>query len=232
MNNKEDATFAQIPLDLKHRTAYGREDFLISPCNQDAAAWIDKWPEWSAPALSLYGPAASGKTHLGAVWATKSKAAILNPDDIVQNDAEAISKISDNLVIRQAHLLIGDRASEEKLFHLYNMAKEAKRSLLLTSRAPANGLTFTVPDLSSRLRAAPCIAIQSPDEPLLTALLVKLFRDRQINVSQELIQYIMPRMERSFAAAQDLVIKADKRALAEKRNITIPLIREVLMAEF
>ncbi len=232
MNNKEDATFAQIPLDLKHRTAYGREDFLISPCNQDAAAWIDKWPEWSAPALILYGPAASGKTHLGAVWATKSKAAILNPDDIVQNDAEAISKISDNLVIRQAHLLIGDRASEEKLFHLYNMAKEAKRSLLLTSRAPANGLTFTVPDLSSRLRAAPCIAIQSPDEPLLTALLVKLFRDRQINVSQELIQYIMPRMERSFAAAQDLVIKADKRALAEKRNITIPLIREILMAEF
>ena len=232
MNNKEDATFAQIPLDLKHRTAYGREDFLISPCNQDAAAWIDKWPEWSAPALILYGPAASGKTHLGAVWATKSKAAILNPDDIVQNDAEAISKISDNLVLRQAHLLIGDRASEEKLFHLYNMAKEAKRSLLLTSRAPANGLTFTVPDLSSRLRAAPCIAIQSPDEPLLTALLVKLFRDRQINVSQELIQYIMPRMERSFAAAQDLVIKADKRALAEKRNITIPLIREVLMAEF
>lgn len=232
MNNKEDATFAQIPLDLKHRTAYGREDFLISPCNQDAAAWIDKWPEWSAPALILYGPAASGKTHLGAVWATKSKSAILNPDDIVQNDAEAISKISDNLVIRQAHLLIGDRASEEKLFHLYNMAKEAKRSLLLTSRAPANGLTFTVPDLSSRLRAAPCIAIQSPDEPLLTALLVKLFRDRQINVSQELIQYIMPRMERSFAAAQDLVIKADKRALAEKRNITIPLIREILMAEF
>ncbi|MED5423417.1 MAG: DNA replication protein, partial [Pseudomonadota bacterium] len=63
MNNNEDVTYAQIPLDLKHRTAYGREDFLISPCNQDAAAWIDKWPDWPAPALMLYGPAASGKTH-------------------------------------------------------------------------------------------------------------------------------------------------------------------------
>ena len=232
MNNNEDVTYAQLPLDLKHRTAYGREDCLISPCNQDAAAWIDKWPDWPAPALMLYGPAASGKTHLGAVWATKSKAAILNPDDIIQNDAEAISKMADNLVIRHADLLIGDRPCEEKLFHLYNMSKEAQRSILLTSRAPATNLTFIVPDLASRLRAAPCIAIQSPDEPLLTALLVKLFRDRQITVSEDLIQYILPRMERSFAAAQDLVIKADKRALAEKRNITIPLIREILMSEY
>ena len=226
------AAYTQIPLDLKHRTAYGRDDFLIAPNNQDAAGWIDKWPEWPAPALMLYGPAACGKTHLCAVWAQKSNAAILSPDDITQKNAEEISHIAEHIALRHADLMIGDRSCEEKLFHLYNMFKESGRSVLLTSRAPATSLNFEIPDLASRLRAAPGIAIAPPDETLLTALLVKLFRDRQITITDDLIQYILPRMERSFAAARDLVIQADKRALAEKRNITIPLIREILMAEY
>jgi DnaA regulatory inactivator Hda len=226
------AAYAQIPLDLQHRAAYGREDFLIASNNQDAAAWVDRWPEWPAPALILYGPAASGKTHLCAVWAQKCKAALLNPDDIIQKNAEEISQMAEHIALRHADLLIGDRGCEEKLFHLYNILKDSGRSVLLTSRAPATALNFEIPDLASRLRAAPGIAIAAPDETLLTALLVKLFRDRQITINDDVLQYILPRMERSFAAARDLVNQADAHALAEKRNITIPLIREILMAEY
>ncbi len=228
----KNAAYTQIPLDLQHRAAYGREDFLIASNNQDAAAWVDRWPEWPAPALILYGPPASGKTHLCAVWAQKSNAVLLNPDDIINNDAEQISQMADHIALRHADLLIGDRRCEEKLFHLYNILKESQRSVLLTSRAPAIALNFEIPDLASRLRAAPSIAIAPPDEMLLTALLVKLFRDRQITINEDVLQYILPRMERSFAAARDLVTQADARALSEKRNITIPLIREILMAEY
>lgn len=225
-------TYSQIPLDLKHRTAYGREDFLIAPNNQDAAAWVDKWPDWPAPALLLYGPAACGKTHLSAVWAQTTEAKILTPDDISKHDAESISYMAQHIALRHADLMIGDCSSEEKLFHLYNMFKEEGRSLLLTSRAPAANLNFIVPDLASRLRAAPNIAIDRPDEMLLTAVLIKLFKDRQINITEETLNYILPRMERSFIAARDLVMQADKIALAEKRNITIPLIRDILMKDY
>tara|TARA_R110002124_G_scaffold64985_2_gene178028 strand:+ start:862274 stop:862972 length:699 start_codon:yes stop_codon:yes gene_type:complete len=232
MNVITHTTYTQIPLDLPHRTAYGRDDFLIAPNNQDAAAWVDRWPEWPAPALILYGPAACGKTHLSAVWAQKSEAALLTPEDFIKKDAEEISQIAQHIAISHADLMIGDRACEEKLFHLYNIFKETGRSVLLTSRAPASALNFEVPDLASRLRAAPSIAIDAPDDTLLTAVLLKLFRDRQVTINDEVIHYILPRMQRSFSAARDLVNQADKRALAEKRNITIPLIRDILMTEY
>ena len=58
----------QLALDLRHRVAMGREDFLVSPSNADAVAWIDRWPDWPGPALVIVGPPGSGKTHLGQVW--------------------------------------------------------------------------------------------------------------------------------------------------------------------
>ena len=56
------------------RAAMGREDFMLGESNQDAVDWIDRWPDWPAPALFLTGPAASGKSHLAAVWQSRSKA--------------------------------------------------------------------------------------------------------------------------------------------------------------
>ena len=65
---------AQLALDLPARPAMGREDYLVAPCNQDGVSWIDKWPDWPAPALVLFGPAGSGKTHLAHVWQNRASA--------------------------------------------------------------------------------------------------------------------------------------------------------------
>ncbi|MEC7028278.1 MAG: DNA replication protein, partial [Pseudomonadota bacterium] len=73
-------------------------------------------------------------------------------------------------------------------------------------------------------------AIHPPDDTLLAVLLVKLFADRQLQIGADVLNYILPRMERSFAAAYELVEAADKLALAEKRGISVPLVRRVLMA--
>ncbi len=70
---------SQLPLDLGFRVALGRADFLIAPCNAAAVAWIDRWPDWPAPALALWGPAGSGKTHLLEVWRALSKAVAIAP---------------------------------------------------------------------------------------------------------------------------------------------------------
>ena len=88
--------------------------------------------------------------------------------------------------------------------------------------------SFALPDLASRLRAAPSVAIREPDEQLLGALLVKLFNDRQIRVGADVLHYVLPRIERSFEAVRDLVDEADRRAMVEKRKISIPLMRDLL----
>jgi chromosomal replication initiation ATPase DnaA len=70
--------------------------------------------------------------------------------------------------------------------------------------------------------------LEAPDDALLEALLVKLFADRQLAVGEELLRYLLARMERSFAAARALVAALDRAALAEGRAVTIPLARRVL----
>ena len=92
------------------------------------------------------------------------------------------------------------------------------------------GPNVTLPAVRSVL-AAPSVSIREPDDMLLGAILVKLFNDRQLRVGEDVIKYILPRMERSFAAARDLVAQADKLALAEKKAVSIPLIRKILSAE-
>ena len=51
---------------------YAREDFVVASGNREALAWIDRWPDWPAPALALGGPAGCGKTHLGRIWAARA----------------------------------------------------------------------------------------------------------------------------------------------------------------
>jgi len=225
------AAAVQIPLDLGHRPAHGREDFMVAPSNQAAVAWIDRWPDWPAPALVIHGPASCGKTHLAAVWKDQADAALIDTAGLSAQNASDIALQGEHLVLDHIDPWLGDRGAETVLFHLYNIMKEEKRTLLLTMRASPQRINFALPDLASRLRAAPAVTIDPPDDALLSALLVKLFADRQLQISHDVLTYILPRMERSFSAAHELVGAADRLAMAEKKSISVPLIRRVLLEE-
>ena len=108
------------------------------------------------------------------------------------------------------------------------MLKEEQRTMMITMRMALRSVEFAIPDLASRLRAAPCVSIHPPDDILLASVMIKLFSDRQLTMPQEVIAYVLPRMERSFAAAQQVVEYTDKLALSEKRKISVPLMRKVL----
>ena len=102
--------------------------------------------------------------------------------------------------------------------------------MMITLRMAPGQRDFAIPDLASRFRAAPVVSIQPPDDMLLGSVLIKLFSDRQLNVSHDVISYLLPRIERSFAAAREVVVRADHLALAEKRPVSVPLMRKVLSA--
>ena len=132
------------------------------------------------------------------------------------------------LIIDDAHILMGDGAQEQALFHHLNRIHGAKGRLLLIGDIPPARWPVSLPDLRSRLGAVPVAEIGLPDDGLMAALLVKLFDDRQIHVGADVIRFLTARMERSFAAASSVVEAIDRRALAAGRAVTIPLVREVL----
>ena len=218
----------QLVLDLGHRAARGRSDFLVSSSNAEAVEWIDRWPAWPARALAIWGPAASGKTHLGHVWCEVSGGSLIVPDDVRRSDGSEMRARNRYLFVDGADQLAGDRESEEALLHLYNYMLETDGALLLAGREAPARWNVGLADLASRLKALSGAGISAPDDDLLAALMVKLFRDRQLLVGEDVVLYLVARMERSFAAVADIVAAIDSAALERGRPVTVPLAREIL----
>ena len=214
----------QLTFDLAMRPALGRGDFMVSPSNAAALTAIDSdWPEGK---LVLTGPRGSGKSHLALVWAAEHQALLLSGRDLAE---AALGQIDPRaVVVDEADAVAGNAAAEQVLFHLHNLVMAAGGRLLLTAISPPARWPVVLPDLASRLAATVTAIVEPPDDPLLSALLVKLFSDRQLRVPLSLIPYLVARMDRSFAAAGALVAALDARALTEGRAITRGLAAQVL----
>jgi chromosomal replication initiation ATPase DnaA len=213
---------SQLAFEFPHRPAFGAADFLVAPSNEIAVSWLDRWPEWPGPALLLHGPPGCGKTHLAHVWQARAGATWRDAAGLTAEDVPALAE-SATLVLDDA-----ERAPERPLLHLFNLLGERGGHLLLTAASPPSRWAIALADLRSRLLAIPTIAVLPPDEGLIGAILVKLFADRQIVVGEDVLTYLLSRIERSFAAAGSVVDRLDRAALAAGRRITVPLARQVL----
>ena len=219
---------AQLPLTLGHKVALGAEDFLVAPCNRIAAEWIERWPDWPFPALILVGPSGSGKTHLAQLWRARSGA---EPVDPAQADVERLAALAGTVraaSVDDADRVAGHPAAEAALLHLYNLMKAAGGHLLITAQHPPAAWGIGLPDLASRLNAAMVASIDPPDDSLLASVVLKLFADRQIEVGEELVRYLLAHGERSFAWMARAVESIDRAALAAKRPATVALARDVV----
>jgi len=216
----------QLAFDLPVRPALGRGDFLVAPPNAVALATVEGG-DWPQGKLILAGPEGAGKTHLAHVWATAEGAAVIAAADLAGADIPTLAG-SGAVAVEDADRIAGDRAAEDALFHLHNLVLAEGGRLLLTARAAPRHWGLALPDLASRMQAAGLATIAPPDDALLSAVLVKLFADRQIAVPPALISWLVTRMERSFAGAQRLVAALDARALAEGKPVSRGLAQAVL----
>lgn len=209
----------QLVLPLPRRELLGREDFYVADSNRAALEAIESWPGWTGGMLALIGPEGAGKTHLAGLHAARSGAALW-------------PAAAGHLIVEDADRVVGDRAREEALFHAFNRAVGQGGSILFTARRPLAGWPVGLPDLRTRLNTVVAVDLTAPDDALLTAVLLKQFADRQIDPvrAAEVAAWLVPRMDRSLAAARRVVEALDARSLAEKRRIDTRLAAEVLQS--
>lgn len=192
----------QIALPLNWGSADGEADFIVSDANAAAVRHLEHWALWPVRAAMLVGPPKSGKSHLGRIF----------------------QKWSSGDVIDDAH-----RGDEVEIFHAWNRAQEQRRPLLIIAEEAPPQWEIGLPDLVSRLKATPVARIGAPDDALLAAVMSKQFHDRGLQPAPEVVNYILARIERSFAGITDVVGALDREALSAHRRLTVPLARDVLL---
>ena len=198
-------TARQLAFEFPHKSAYAVHEFVRGDCNDLAFRTIRRWRDWRPRQRVMFGPLGSGKTHLAEIWRADAGARRAAPETLGEIDPLA-------LAAGGAVLLDGlERATSERgLFHLLNAVKETDATLLMTSAAPINDRYRHFPDLQSRLDAIPTLKLSTPDDGVLSAILLKQLRDRAISIDARVVDYALRRMERSYEAVSRLVATLDE----------------------
>ena len=166
----------------------------------------------------LYGPQKAGKSFLSNIWLKKNNAIQ------IQSDFEYLNGNKKNILVD--NFLLFD---EEKIFHIVNNCILNEIKILITSRYRINEINFKFNDLSSRLKTFTNLEINQPDDEMLITILTKLLINKQFIInSNDIFEFILRRVDRSYQGIHEIVNKLDILSLEKKRQLTIPLIKEIL----
>ena len=213
----------QLILKFPSYQAYKKEDFYVSPSNQEAYDFINSWPKWIKRTVNIFGPSGSGKSHLASIL--KSKISSLQIEANNLNDETFFKfKTKEVLIIENLNASV----SENLLFSLWNVALQDNKYLLITSTKPISSFNFKLRDLISRVTSSLIIGINLPSDDLISVILAKNFSDKQIKVEKKHIDYIIKRIDRSYEKISQFILTLDKYSLKKGSPFSLKLIKEVL----
>jgi chromosomal replication initiation ATPase DnaA len=213
----------QLILKFPSHKAYKKEDFYVSPSNQEAYDFINSWPKWIKRTVNIFGPHGSGKTHLATILKNKTSSLQIEAKNL--NDETFFKfKTKEALIIEN----LDNNVSEKLFFSLWNIALQDNKYLLITSSKPINSLKFKLKDLISRVTSSMIIGINLPSDDLISVIIAKNFSDKQIKVEKKHINYIIKRIDRSYEKISQFILTLDKYSLKKSSPFSLKLIKEVL----
>jgi len=210
----------QLIFNLINIKNFNSEDFYVNSNNLEASELIKLWPNWFNGAAVIFGPEKSGKSHLANIWKENSNANVYNLD---KNFLLSNINSKENFVLDNFHNL--HENDEETFFHIYNQTFNNKKSILITiDKNKFNKINLK--DLESRFNSFSSATINPPDDNLVNALIVKFFKDQQINIDPSVVTFIIKRIERDYEAIFNFLKKIDSLSLENKAKISVSFLNK------
>lgn len=220
----------QLPLGVRLGAAARFDDFIAGP----NAEVFDLLTGTAPPAvLWLWGRAGSGKTHLlraacAAASASGGGAAYLDleagGEPAMLDGCESLDLVCLDALDRVS----GDAGWNAAIFRLHTLLQDAPGRLYVASTAPPASLRFRLPDLRSRLLAAPVHQLHELDEAGQIAALERRAERLGLELPAEAAAWLVRRMPRDMHTLCGALDRLDVAALAAQRRLTVPFLRQVL----
>ena len=215
----------QLLLNFEYKQNFKDEDFYVSNSNYYAFNLINSWPKWEKNFLNICGEKYSGKTHLSNIFLKKFKGIKIDANSFENKNLKEI-KIYENVILDN----LGQNVDERLIYSLFNIIDQDNKYLIINSLIPVSKISFKLEDLRSRTKNCLVAKIDSPEDDLMFALILKNFSDRQITIDKKLIDFIIKRVDRSYGKIFESIYKIDEISLKRKKSIDFKIIKEVLRA--
>lgn len=214
---------SQLIFNFPFTTNYFEEDFFVSTSNFEAYKLIETWPKWPSRNINIYGPSGCGKSHLANILKKKINSFFINASDI-SNNSLALIKLKECLIIDNYE----NNIEENLLYTIINQTHQSNQYVIINSDQSINSLEIKLEDLKSRLNSFSKITIDLPTDDLIKVVLTKNFSDKQIQIENKLIDFILKHINRSYEDIFNFIKKIDELSLSTGKSININLIKKVL----
>ena len=214
---------SQLIFNFPFTTNYFEEDFFVSSSNFEAYKLIETWPKWPSRNINIYGPSGCGKSHLANIIKKKINSFFINASDI-SNNSLALIKLKECLIIDNYE----NNIEENLLYTIINQTHQSNQYVIINSDQPISSLEIKLEDLKSRLSSFSKITIDLPTDDLIKVVLTKNFSDKQIQIDNKLIDFILKHINRSYEDIFNFIKKIDELSLSTGKSININLIKKVL----
>ena len=175
--------------------------------------------------IYLWGAPGGGRSHLlrAVVDAARADG---RPAQMFDSGAAKFDAAEDTLcAVDDVHLL--NEEAQIDVFNLHNRIKAGNGTLLASGNAPPAQLKLRA-DLVTRLGAGLVYQVHGLNEEEKVAALKRHAQARGFQLSQEVIAYLLRHAQRDLPSLLALLDALDRYSLANRRAITLPLLRELL----
>mgnify|MGYP001475430018 FL=1 len=213
----------QLIFNFPFKKNYLQQDFYVSENNFSAFKLIESWPKWPSRLVNIFGPTGCGKTHLINILKSKIQSMLILAKDV---NAETLTqyKIKECLIIDD----FDNNIKENILYSIINLAFQDNKYLIISSKVSLKKFEIKLDDLKSRFQSFVETGINLPTDDMIRVILTKNFSDKQIQISEKNIEYILKNIERSYEKINSFSSSIDGLSLAKARPINLQLIKKVL----